>query len=109
MASRIPIITTAGQEDLSNIAILKSKRGFLRTDFIVDTGSSKTVIPYEQAIRLQLPLTKKTYDFRFVGQMYDGFQCSEIVFVFMSEDGEKIEENFPVIVLKPKSVKKHAL
>ena len=102
---KIPLITRDGQEELGNILHVLSKRKRIVSDFTLDTGSPKTVIPYSQALRLQIPFNslRKADDFRLAGARYRGYFYHHTQFVFMGERGEKIREDFPAVVLKPTS------
>ena len=102
---RIPLITIDGQEELGNVLHVLSKRKRIVSDFILDTGSPTTVIPYSQALRLQIPFNslRKADHFGLAGARYRGYFYHHTQFIFMGEQGEKIREDFPTVVLKPTS------
>jgi len=57
MVNKISLINTPEQTDLSNIIVLTSIRGSTQTSFIVDTGSPSTIIPFQKARELNLPIS----------------------------------------------------
>ena len=96
---KIPLITTDGQEELGNVLHVLSKRKRIVSDFIIDTGSPKTVIPYSQALRLQIPFNslRKADDFGLAGARYRGYLYHHTQFVFMEHKERRFEKIFPLL------------
>jgi len=96
---RIPLLTSLNQPEmtfLNNVVLLKTPRKFLNTTFILDTGSPKTIISYSDALRLQIAFDSlaKTNIIRIGGRTYQGYCFNRLTFLFRSEDGKLIEEDF---------------
>ena len=107
---RIPLFTSLNQPEmtyLNNVVLLKTPRKLLNTIFILNTGAPKTIIGYSDALRLQIPFNslEKTNTVRIGGRSFQGYCFNRINFIFRSEDGKIINEEFPVCVVKPTSEK----
>ncbi len=107
---RIPLLTSLNQPEmtyLNNVVLLKTPRKLLNTLFILDTGAPKTIISYSDALRLQIPFNflMKTNIVRIGGRTFQGYCFNRLTFLFRSEDGRLINEEFPVCVIKPTSEK----
>lgn len=92
---------------LNNVILLKTPRKFLRTTFILDTGSPTTILGYSDALRLQIPFDNlsKRKIIRLGGRKYQGYVFNKLIFIFKSEDNRTVSEKFPVTVIKPTSDK----
>lgn len=106
---RIPLLTSLDDEGdyLNNAIVLRTPRNFLKTTFILDTGSPTTILSYLDARRLQIPFndSAKTKIIRMGGAKYQGYSFNKTIFIFRSEDNKIIREEFPVCVVKPTSPK----
>lgn len=91
---------------LNSTVVIKAPRGRVATNFIMDTGSTKTIISYEDARRLQLPFNNKADVIGLGGRNYVGYVYKKLKLLFKSDDGKVIEEEMDVILLKPTSDKK---
>ncbi len=109
---KIPLVNISGdpeQEEYGNVTLLKSKRIRIQDQFVIDTGSPKTVIPYDKAIRLQLSLNKKYPKTVYLGgNKYTAYEV-KVTFSFYGKKGKKdkiAKEPLSCLVLKPTSPKK---
>ena len=107
MPRRISLVNEAGQDDLSNIVNLRSIRGRCYVDCVVDTGSPLTVIPYQKAVELNLPVKDMIAeeDIRLLGTKHRVYRFSKsIQFSFLCDDGSFLSlESYPLIA-KPLSI-----
>jgi len=94
---------------LNSTVILKSARARVPTNFIMDTGSTKTIINYDDARRLQLPFDNKADIIALGGRNYNGYIYKRLKMIFRTEDGGLVEEEMDVILLRPTSDKKMQL
>jgi hypothetical protein len=96
------------EEQYGNVALLRSSRKSMIPDtFVIDTGSPKTVIPYDKALRLQIPFNKKFSKMICLGGMkYRAYEVNDFEFIMIDEDGKMVIEPFSCLVLKPTSKKK---
>ncbi len=109
---KIPLISRKGKLEIGNGLLIVGKRNTIVADFILDTGSPETIIPYEQAVRLQVDfknLTKNEGMTRLIGGKFYSYNYSKIKFVFAQDNKEQHKEEFtkefPVTILKPTSKK----
>ncbi|MCK5624834.1 hypothetical protein KAI04_03260 [Candidatus Pacearchaeota archaeon] len=109
---RIPLINIGNdnEEQYGNVALLRSYRKNMIPDtFVIDTGSPKTVIPYDKALRLQTPFNKKFSKIVCLGGMkYNAYEVNNFEFIIINEKEEMVIEPFPCVVLKPTSKKKES-
>ena len=107
---RIPLLTSLDQPELTylnNVVLLLTPRKFVRTTFILDTGSPKTILGFADAVRLQVPFNSlsKGDIVRLGGRKYQGYIFNRLKFKFKTEDENLIEESHPITVVKPISQK----
>jgi len=107
---KIPLLTSLNQPQLTylnSVVLLATPRKMIRTTFILDTGSPETILGYSDALRLQIPFNSlsKTRIIRLGGRNYQGYLFNRITFKFKTEDEKLVQEEFPIVVVKPTSTK----
>lgn len=105
---KIKLFTDLGEQKESYLnasLLLKSAHNRTKTMFILDTGSPTTIISYADARTLQLPYIGKEKIVKLGSRKYQAYTCNKVTMVFLSEDNKPIEENMPVTILKPTSIK----
>lgn len=104
---RIKLLTNLGNDKISYLntaIILKTPHQRTKSICIVDTGSPITIISYSDARRLQIPYFGKEEIINIGGRKYQGYSFKKLTMVFISENGESVEENFEEVkVVKPTS------
>ncbi len=83
--------------------IIKTPHKRINTDFIFDTGSSKTLLNFTDSIRLGIPRGPKSDIIRMGGKTYQGYDFSKLKIVFKTIDSKSVEFSFPIKTLKPTS------
>jgi len=104
MVRKISLINAPEQNDLSNIVSLKSIRGSAYVDFVVDTGSPLTIIPFQKAKELNLPIKdlQGEENIRLLGTRHKVFRFPKpLTFTFLCEDGEMLSIDFSPLIAKP--------
>jgi len=86
---------------LNATALLKTPQKRTTTKFILDTGSPETIINYTDALRLNIPFITKGKIIKMGSRKFQGYEYGRLIFVFLTEDGNKVEENIKVIILRP--------
>src|SRR3989344_6035533 len=86
---------------LNATALLKTPQKRTTTKFILDTGSPETIVNYTDALRLNVPFNTKGKIIRLGGRKFQGYEYNRLIFVFLTEDGNKVEENMKVTILRP--------
>ncbi len=86
---------------LNSTVLLKTPQKRTTTKFILDTGSPETIINYTDALRLNIPFNTKGKIIRLGSKKFQGYEYSRLIFVFLTEDGNKVEEDMKVTVLRP--------
>lgn len=96
------------EEQYGGIALLKGEHQKIIPDsFVIDTGSPKTVIPYDKALRLQISFSRKFPKLICLGgHKYSAYEANNLEFIFEDSNQNKVVEPFSCLVLKPTSKKK---
>jgi hypothetical protein len=106
MPKRINLLMIPSQNFLGLSAVLKSIRGETQIPFILDTGSPETIIPFQKAIELNLPINdlKIDDDISLLGGKYKAYRLpKKIAFNCLYEDGSIMTKEFSPLVVKPLS------
>ncbi len=95
---------------LGNTIIVTSTKipGGVLKDFIVDTGSERTILPWDVAKQLQIPirnLQRYEQPIGLIGNKYIGYYYNHINLKFVGDNKKEISEDFPCLVIKPTSRK----
>ena len=109
MPKRVNLLLVPSQNFLGFSAGLKSIRGETQITFIVDTGSPETIIPFQKAKELNLPLNdlKTDEDISLLGGKYKSYKLpKKIQFNCLYEDGSVMTKEFSPLVVQPISRKK---
>ncbi len=104
MVKKISLINTPDQNDLSNIVSLRSIRGSTYVDFVVDTGSPLTIIPFQKAKELNLPIKdlQGEENIRLLGTRHKILKFPKgLTFTFLCEDGEILSFDYSPLIAKP--------
>ena len=109
MPKRINLLLIPSQNFLGLSASLKSIRGETQITFIVDTGSPETIIPFQKAKELNLPLNnlEADEDISLLGGKYKSYKFPKnIQFNCLYDDGSVMTKEFSPLVVQPIPKKK---
>lgn len=108
---KIPLHFLEDNAELGDALVLKSQRKMIPAEFIFDTGSPQTVIPYYLAVRLNIPIKNSTKKELILlgGSKYKTAEYHHLKFIFTNHLGQPIEEEFPVKILIPTSLEKEKM
>lgn len=95
---------------LGNTLIIKNQKAYhwVLKDFIIDTGSERTILPWDVAKQLQIPihnLQRYEQPIGLIGNKYVGYYYNHINLKFVGDNKKEISEDFPCLVIKPTSKK----
>ena len=107
MKAKVATYLKEAKETYLNLPIsIRAPHGVLRVNAIIDTGSPKTIIGYEESRRLQIPFNESASSLiRLGGGAYQMCEYDKIKLILEAEDQQRIEEQLPIKIIKPTSAK----
>ena len=107
MKIKVATYLEEARENYLNLPVfIRAPHGVLRVNAIIDTGSPKTILGYEESRRLQLPFNESTKSLiRIGGGAYQTYGVEKIKLVLEAENQQRTEEQLPIKILKPTSTK----